>query len=290
MKFNSLLILGASISCFGLLICVAFIPLSSSGTMFQDYNRFLTHLPSQSVQPDFSSGENETISREQILDQLSSDASFNYEPSFSYQQLLPTDRAQYVTPSDSIVSMVPSLLFQNLFNRSDNERIWTDLHTVYHWVRSNIQYRNDTFLSEDGIELTGVDVWQFPNQTILLGTGDCEDQALLLSSLILNYSDMAIYVECLFLQSLEGIGHVAMYLPILGDSICILDPATGYTTSGTTDVLTSKPIEEEISHYLQFLSQLSNDSWRVSNVFSDNFSLIFSGTGEFTDWLIERIP
>jgi hypothetical protein len=290
MKFNSLLIVGASISCFGLLICVAFIPLSSSGTMFQDYTRFLTHLPSQSVRPDFSEGENETISREQILDQLSSDASVNYEPSFSYQQLLHTDRAQYVTPSDSIVSMVPSLLFQNLFNRSDNERIWTDLHTVYQWVRSNIQYRNDTFLSEDGIELTGVDVWQFPNQTILLGTGDCEDQALLLTSLILNYSNTAIYVECLFLQSLKGIGHVAVYLPILGDSICILDPATGYTTSGTTDVLTSQPIEEEISHYLQFLSQLSNDSWRISNVFSDNFSLIFSGAEEFTDWLIERIP
>ena len=79
-------------------------------------------------------------------------------------------------------------------------------------------------------------------------------------------------------------------LPIFGDSICILDPAIGYITSGTNDTLTSQPIEQEISHYLQYLSQLSNDSWSVFNVFSNDFSLIFSSTDEFTSWLIERTP
>ena len=288
MKFNTLLILGAGISCFGLLICVAFIPSSTSGTMFQDYTKFLTI--SHSVQPELSNEEDETVSREQILDSLYSNASFNYEPSFSFQQLLHSDRTQYITSSDNIVSAVTSSVFHDTFNRSDTERIWTDLHTVYQWIRSNIQYHNDTYQGEDGIELTGVDVWQFPNQTILLGAGDCEDQAFLLTSLILNYCDSTFYVECLFLQSMKGIGHVALYLPIQGDFICILDPATGYITSRTNNALTSQPIEQEISHYLKFLSQLSNDLWSVSNVFSDDFSIIFSSTDEFTNWLIERTP
>lgn len=288
MKFNSLLILGTGISCLGLLMCVAFIPLSTSGTVFHDYVKFLS--TSHSVQLELSQGETEKISREQILDLLFTHASFTYEPSFSYQQLLHNDRTQYITPSDNLVSAVTSLIFQDLFNRSDTERIWIDLHTAFQWIQSNIQYQNDTYQEEEGIELTNVDVWQFPNQTILLGTGDCEDQTLLLASLILNYCDMTFYVECLFLQSLEGIGHIALYLPIKGDSICILDPATGYTTSGANDMLTSRPIEEEVLHYLQFLSQLSEGSWSISNVFSDNFSLIFAGTEEFTEWLIERTP
>jgi hypothetical protein len=288
MKFNSLLILGAGISCLGLLICVAFIPWSTSGSVFQEHAKFLP--PSYSMLLELSQGENETVSREQILDLLSSNVSFHYESYFSYQQLLHNDRTSYITPSDNLVSAVTPFVFQDSFNRSDTEEVWTNLYTIYQWIRNNIQYHNDTYHGEDGIELSGVDVWQFPNQTILLGTGDCEDQALLLASLIMNYCDTTFYVECLFLQSLNGIGHVAIYLPILGDSICILDPATGYTTNGTNDVLTSKPIEQEISQYLQFLSQLSNDSWNVSNVFSNDFSLLFSSTDEFTDWLIERTP
>ena len=233
---------------------MAFFPLSTSEVMFRDHTKFLTI--SGSALPELAEENNAILSREQILEILSYNASLNAETSFSLQQLLPHDRTQYITSSDRLVFAVTSSVFQDPFNRSDNERIRIDLYTIYRWIRSNIRYHNDSYQGNDGIELTNVDVWQFPNQTIVLGTGDCEDQALLLASLILNYCDATFYVECLFLQSSEGIGHVAMYLPIHGDSICILDPATGYITSGINEALTSQPIEQEISNYLQFLSQL----------------------------------
>lgn len=288
MKFNSLLIIGAVLSCFGLLMCLVFFPLSISGVMFQDHTKFLTTSHSALG---LSEGDNSTLPREQILEMLYANVSLLIEPSFSYQQLLPHDRSQYITPTDTIVSAVTSSVFQNPLNRSDINEIWTDLHTIFKWVQSNIRYHNDSYQGDNGILLTEADVWQFPNQTILLGTGDCEDQALLLASLALNYGDATFYVECLFLQSLEGIGHVAMYLPIAGDSICILDPATGYITTAYNDnVLTSQPIEQEMTHYLQFLSQVSNDEWSVSGVFSQDFTLQFLVTEEFTEWLIERIP
>ncbi len=44
---------------------------------------------------------------------------------------------------------------------------------AYEWVRRNIQYVADP-----------QDYWQGANETLSLGTGDCEDQAILLASLI----------------------------------------------------------------------------------------------------------
>ncbi len=257
--------------------------------MFQDDSKFLEAY--KSALPLLSDRDNVIVQRERILELLSSNEFLYIEPSFSYWQLLPQDRTQYITPYDTIVSTVTSLVLQDPFNKSDIDRIWMDLNTAYHWIRNNIQYHNDSYEDGDGVKLTSVDVWQFPNQTVLLGAGDCEDQTLLLASLMLKYGNTTFYVECLCLQSLNGIGHVAMYLPIKGDAICILDPATGYTTSIINqDFISSQPIEQEIINYLHFLSQITNSIWSVTSVFSQDFTIHFSKTEDFTEWLIERVP
>lgn len=56
--------------------------------------------------------------------------------------------------------------------------IGNDLNTIYSWVGENIRYEFDSDIY--GTE----DYWQFPHETLALKTGDCEDQAFLLASLI----------------------------------------------------------------------------------------------------------
>ena len=71
----------------------------------------------------------------------------------------------YVTPNN------PSVQAQLL-------EIGNDLNTIYSWVGENIHYEYDS-------DVYGADdYWQFPHETLALKTGDCEDQAFLLASLI----------------------------------------------------------------------------------------------------------
>jgi len=80
----------------------------------------------------------------------------------------------YIQPADSDVqNIVRSVCsFPWYLNIEENVEI------LYYWVCSHIQYKSD---SDQWGER---DYWQLPNTTITLGTGDCEDQAILLVSLI----------------------------------------------------------------------------------------------------------
>jgi predicted transglutaminase-like cysteine proteinase len=53
-----------------------------------------------------------------------------------------------------------------------------DLNTIYNWVGENIQYELDEKVQGK------IEYWQLPYETLSLKTGDCEDQAFLLCSLI----------------------------------------------------------------------------------------------------------
>ena len=50
-----------------------------------------------------------------------------------------------------------------------------EVYAVFSWVRDNIRYTRD---------VNGVETLQTPDKTIQLGQGDCDDQAVLVSSLL----------------------------------------------------------------------------------------------------------
>jgi len=56
--------------------------------------------------------------------------------------------------------------------------VYENVKALYYWVAYNVRYMSD--IDRWGEE----DYWQLPGTTIQLGTGDCEDQAILLTSLI----------------------------------------------------------------------------------------------------------
>jgi predicted transglutaminase-like cysteine proteinase len=90
----------------------------------------------------------------------------------------------FVTPRESsLVALKDEVLKEALLNVKD----WIALRN---WVGDNIQYRHDD-------DVYGVrEYWQFGKETVSLRTGDCEDFALLLCSLLraAGYSADDVYV------------------------------------------------------------------------------------------------
>ena len=90
----------------------------------------------------------------------------------------------FVTPRDpSLVALKNEVLKDSLLNVKD----WIALRN---WVGNNIRYENDDTVN--GVR----DYWQFGKETVALKTGDCEDFAILLCSLLRasDYSPNDVYV------------------------------------------------------------------------------------------------
>jgi|YelNatPaOPRAMG01_1025707.scaffolds.fasta_scaffold05659_1 hypothetical protein len=80
------------------------------------------------------------------------------------------------------------------------EYCWKNAETVYYWVANNIVYKDDE-------SVWGKEYWQTPQQTIELKSGDCEDQAFLLASLLIASGCPAENVRVVIGKILGGGGH-----------------------------------------------------------------------------------
>ena len=78
----------------------------------------------------------------------------------------------FVTPEDQNVVELKNKILK------DKPVLTLDWMALRDWVGNNIQYRSDSEIHGER------DYWQFPNETIQLRTGDCEDFSLLLCSLL----------------------------------------------------------------------------------------------------------
>ncbi|RLE87184.1 MAG: hypothetical protein DRJ67_05430 [Thermoprotei archaeon] len=150
----------------------------------------------------------------------------------------------------------------------DPTDLYLDLQKLYTWVTRNIKYRRDptatvvmstTYLKLLGEEVLNdfttakvADYWRSATETLRLRAGDCEDQAILLASMIRAYflhyvkRNYACYVLCV--QFSRGGAHALVIVPVAGQQVVILDPAGRYYTN-TWGAITSKPIRQEFNNY-----------------------------------------
>ena len=122
----------------------------------------------------------------------------------------------YMTPNDPIV-------------RGYLNTIGNDVNALYGWVGDNIHYMYDS-------ETYGVgDYWQFPYETLNLGTGDCEDQAFLLCSLI-RVSGTSAENVFVALGEVNGGGHAWVILKTGGGWRVIEPTVEGIIDRFLTDI------------------------------------------------------
>jgi hypothetical protein len=174
-----------------------------------------------------------------------------------------------------------------------------DIMDIYEWVRDNIEYREDPLYPILPSEPSGTikylpDMWQFPNETLRLKRGDCEDQAVLLCSMIRCCTQMRSWVDCIWITDNLS-SHLAVQMPVLGwdpgqNGLMIFDPLLSppYYTSDYAGNLVYKDVTVEINNYLsrwqpKFKGELY--PWRI---FSDWGMMEFASTGEYTEWMYNR--
>lgn len=196
------------------------------------------------------------------------------------------DGRSFVTPADADVSVRVSAVTGGF--SSDPSEKWADYDRLYDWVVENIRYSSDSSLPylptiPDASHILWIDdYWRTPSETLEDETGDCEDMATLLVSMIRNYTGSR-YACWVILWNSQGSGHAAVAIPVAGGNLAILDPA-GKTTVGFGG---HQSISTTVS---EWLGRWPTESGiHVSGVVSDTECMSFASTDEFVKWANDRI-
>ncbi len=200
------------------------------------------------------------------------------------------DRQSYITPDDAAVSALVQATTDGY--TGDTSRTWNDYFLLYQWVADNIEYNFDSYMPRLPELLSNVvtwvqECWNKPAETIADGKGDCEDQALLLASMMKNYNNGDLAVWLIGIQSaVPGqIGHMAVAFPVEGGRLTIVDPTWSYYTGWPSGSLESKIASSAVSDWV---SLIPDANFYVYSILSNNTDQRFSSTAEFLTWFEEN--
>jgi hypothetical protein len=204
-----------------------------------------------------------------------------------------SDVKGFIMPKDTAVKDTVLRITGGWSTISNWSEFCNDGKKIYDWVVDNIRYRRDGLFPVLPLEPSGNieyvrDMWQFPNETLSLKEGDCEDMAILLTSMMLSYGGEKYgKTECILIGGSLGI-HVGVQMLFAGDKLTILDPAGPYYTRTLNDSIDSKDISTEINNWLNFWKPLAGSDVRVERVFSNSTDKEFSSTSEYVSWMFAR--
>jgi len=202
------------------------------------------------------------------------------------------DIGPFITPHDQAVRDIVYTITGGWSNPSDWNEYWKDVKAMYTWVVNNIEYRYDGLYPMLPYSPSGDldfcnEMWQFPNETLSLKKGDCEDMAILLCSMIRCYNDMKYWVECIIIGSSTS-GHVAVQIPVSGYKLVILDPAGKYYSHDFWGNIAFNDITTEINNWLNYWKPQMGSDVYVVRVFSDYIDKKFTSTSEYISWMYSR--
>ena len=195
---------------------------------------------------------------------------------------------RYITPQDPLVVETVFKIVGRWANQTDEDGVRRDFKKIFDWVRYDIVYSSDPV--EPWLPLIGGEVnwtrdyWRFPNETITEKTGDCEDQALLLSSMLKAYTGNSKPIWCIAWSN-ETVGHLAVAILVDDEKLCIMDPAGGFYIHDDYGRLTGLPVEEAVEKWLNYWN---TPGAYVCLVFDEDERYGFDCTAEFIRWFKTR--
>lgn len=198
----------------------------------------------------------------------------------------------FITPYDPNVTALVLSITGGGSNTSDFDEFWDEVKAMYLWVTTNIDYRSDGLYPllpyDPSWTVTYfTEMWQFPNETLDLGKGDCEDQAILLCSMVRNYCNSMYWVECICIHG-STVGHAGVQLPVVGDKLVILDPAGNYYSHDILGDVAFRDLTTEINNWLDYWKPEMGTDVHVDEIFSDYTSQTFTSTSEYITWMQNR--
>lgn len=177
---------------------------------------------------------------------------------------------------------------------------WDACWLIHKYVRDEIKYAYDCempyittysyYPEETDTQLTGFETgtlqnyYQSLDYTVEYKQGDCDDQAVLEYAMI-QYYQKYIYgtLYNLYLARIslnDGNSHMAVFMPVVDNQICILDPAGQYQT-GSWNYIQSKKASTELYNYRDIwdgdggIQEIT--LWRI-DIDTGEYTEVFKGT------------
>ncbi len=197
------------------------------------------------------------------------------------------DCQYFITPDDPEIAAT----VQEITNGYSSKYLWRDYGRMYMWIIGNIKYSQDSptpLLPEyinGALEWRG-DFWRMPVETLRDETGDCEDTALLLASMLLNYNQgqFPVWIVGVRTLGLNPGAHVAVAIPCDNSHLTFFDMAAHYYTQFPDyGGFGSEYVPVAVFHWLKHLEEEIPGA-EIYLAFSENFYQEFSGNQEFVDW------
>ncbi len=197
------------------------------------------------------------------------------------------DCQSFITPDDPEISAK----VLEITGGYSEEKLWKHYARLFQWIMKNIKYSLDSPVpvlpeSVDGTLEWEEDFWRAPVETIKDGTGDCEDIALLLASMLLNYNQRRYPAWIVGVKSTgpQPRAHMAVAIPSKNNQFSFFDiPGRYYTPFATVGGFGSQAVPLAVAHWLNHLEKEMLDP-QIYVVFSENFYQEFSSNQEFIDW------
>jgi len=205
------------------------------------------------------------------------------------QRFDPTDPKLTITPNNNEISDLVQSITGGWSNTSDFNEFWTDVKNLYFWVGSNIEYRSDGLspilpVTPYNNLIYTEDMWQFPEETFDLEKGDCEDQGILLCSMIRCYTNQEYATDCIWITDSEST-HIGVQIPVSENKLVILDPARNYYSKDFLGNIVFNDITVEINNWFNDWKASTSSDVYVKKIFSDYRLETFSSMNEYLTWM-----
>lgn len=189
----------------------------------------------------------------------------------------------FVTPEDPAVQATVRAVTYGRVDPSSDEELLTGVGALFMWVSSNVRPAQDGLYPMLPANPLGNlsfinDNWQFPNETLALRSGDCEDAALLLLSMIRFYSPRLQACGVLVEGSMGA--HMAVLIA-RGGKVAILDPGLYYMSKDKLGRLALGDLAAELANWLPKVESSVGSDARVTFIFNESEAVSFKSTNEF---------
>jgi len=193
------------------------------------------------------------------------------------------DPRVYVTPSDPAVIATVNAVTYGKTDPLRDEDLRLYLRMLYDWVSVNVKPSPDPLYPMLPVAPSGQvsfinEVWQYPNETLRLRSGDCEDAATLLLSMVRVYAPR-LKAACILVEGSKG-GHVAV-LVVKDGKVAILDPGLYYCTIDRLGYITFRSLVEELDGWLPRVMEKVGADAKVTALFNEGELARFRSTNEF---------
>jgi hypothetical protein len=227
---------------------------------------------------------------------LSKNVSDLYDLLYSYSRI---PQAFSRTLNEVAISKTETAVMSATSGSTD---IWSSYEKIYQYIVTNIAYAEDIDMpypstywhinigESDFITNFTMTSYrnyvQTPDLTLSIKQGDCDDQAVLAYAMIKYYmkyvvgSEDLLYIAQADLD--DGTSHLAVFVPVQGGELCILDPSSDYLTS-TWSGFTSKQALLELRNYSSYWYPNSITHITLYNIDVTNGSYSIIGEGTIED-------